>query len=232
MNVPSQFVLDFEHRPSLGGDDFLVAPCNSEAVGWLDRWPDWSGPALVVYGPDGCGKTHLGQVFLGISGGVTVTPEMLVANDPPTLLGNASACLIEDADRMVSGEGSQHYEQALFHLYNWIKEERRHLMLTASAPPARWTFTLPDLSSRLRAALAVEIGSPDDALITAVMVKQFADRQLVIDGDVVTFVQARMERSFSFIRQLVEATDKLAMAEHRAITVPLMRRVLEQLDDD
>lgn len=232
MNVPPQFVLNFQHRPSLGGDDFLVAPCNSEAVGWLDRWPDWPGPAIVVYGPGGCGKTHLGQVFLGLSGGVRITPEMLAANDPPTVLADAPACLIENADLMVGGDGGCGQEQALFHLYNWVREEGRHLMLTASTPPARWTFALPDLGSRLRAALAVEIGTPDDALITAVMVKQFADRQLAIDGDVVAFVQARMERSFSFIRQLVETTDKLAMAEHRAITVPLMRRVLEHLNDD
>ena len=232
MSLPPQLVLDFEHRPSLGGDDFLVAPCNSEAVGWLDQWLEWPGPALVVYGPDGCGKTHLGQVFLGTTGGVKIMPEMLVSCDPPTLLGAAPACLVEDADRLVQGQGNKELEVALFHLYNWVREEGRRLMLTASQAPARWPIILPDLASRIRAAVAVEIGPPDDALITAVMVKQFADRQLAIDNDVVTFVQARMERSFSYIRRLVEATDKLAMAEHRRITTPLMRRVLEQLDEE
>lgn len=231
MTNPSQLVLEFEHRTSLGGDDFLVAPCNGEAVGWLDRWQHWPGPALVIYGAAGCGKSHLAQVFLAASGGVRITPEMLLAGDPPTVLGDAPACLIEDAEQLVIGENADNYEHALFHLYNWVHEEGRRMLLSASSPPSRWSIGLADLGSRLRAAAAVEIGAPDDALITAVMVKQFADRQLTIDGDVLTFVQARMERSFAFIRALVEATDKMALAEHRAITVPLMRRVLEQLTE-
>ena len=232
MNVPSQLVLEFEHRPALGGEDFLVAPCNSEAVGWLDRWPEWPGPALVVYGPGGCGKSHLGQVFLQATGGIKITADMLTADTPPTLMAEASACLIENADLLVQGPNRDQHEQALFHLYNWVREEGRHLLMTATTPPARWQINLDDLGSRLRAAMVVEIGQPDDALMTAVLVKQFADRQLAIDGDVVTFVQARMERSFAFIRALVEATDKLAMAEHRRITVPLMRRVLDQLETE
>ncbi len=232
MSVPSQLVLEFEHRPSLGGNDFLVAPCNSAAVGWLDRWRHWPGPALVVYGPAGCGKSHLGQVFLAASGGVRISAEMLAANDPPALLGDVPACLIEDADGLVHGADGDGHEQALFHLYNWVQEEGRRMLLCGASPPSRWPIKLPDLGSRIRAAAAVEIGPPDDALITAVMVKQFADRQLSVDSDVIAFVQARMERSFAFIRALVEATDKMALAEHRAITVPLMRRVLEQLNTE
>lgn len=226
MNVPSQLVLEFDHRPSLGGDDFLVAPCNKEAVGWLDRWQDWPGPALVIYGPAGCGKSHLGQVFLAQSEGIMISPKMLLGDDPPSLLGDAPACLVEDAEDLVGAQ----CEKALFHLYNWCREENRRLLLSATNAPSRWPIILPDLGSRIRAAVAVEIGTPDDALITAVMVKQFADRQLVIDGDVVAFVQARMERSFAFIRALVETADTMALAEHRAITVPLMRRVLKQLE--
>ncbi len=227
MNVSSQLVIEFDHRPSLGGEDFLVAPCNGEAVGWLDRWQSWPGPALIIHGPAGCGKSHLGQVFLRLSGGLRISAAKLLTADPPTLLGDAPACLIEDADRTVDANT----EQALFHLYNWVHEEGRRILLSAASPPARWPVRLPDLGSRLRAAVAVEIGLPDDALLTAVMVKQFADRQLVVDSDVIAFVQARMERSFAFVRALVEAADTLSLTEHRAITVPLMRRVLDRLKD-
>ncbi len=85
MTRPGQLALDFGHRPALGREDFLVAPCNEDAVAWVDRWPDWPGPALVIHGPAGCGKTHLAQVWRRRSGvpeasvveGNFVTPKLV-----------------------------------------------------------------------------------------------------------------------------------------------------------
>ena len=105
-------------------------------------------------------------------------------------------------------------------------------MITGKTPPARWPITLADLSSRLKTATVAQIGSPDDALLAAVLVKQFADRQIRISGDVVSFVQARIERSFDALGQFVDATDKLAMAEKKRITIPLARRVLQELVEE
>lgn len=59
----TQLALDFPHRPSLGKEDFLIAPCNREAVAMIDKWPDWPYFAVCIYGPEGCGKTHLANVF-------------------------------------------------------------------------------------------------------------------------------------------------------------------------
>jgi len=59
----TQLILDLGHRPALEEADFLVAPCNQAAIQWLDRWPHWPAPALTLYGPAGCGKTHLARVF-------------------------------------------------------------------------------------------------------------------------------------------------------------------------
>ena len=74
MSRPRQLSLEFNHRPALSGEDFLVAPCNAEAVAWLDRWPDWPSPVLVIHGEEGCGKTHLAQVFRAVSGARTLAP--------------------------------------------------------------------------------------------------------------------------------------------------------------
>jgi len=85
---------------------------------------------------------------------------------------------------------------------------------------------LADLSSRLNAAPTVGIGTPDDGLIAAVLVKLFADRQLRVSTDVIEYAVKRMERSLAAARKLVKALDALALAERREITVPLVRRVL------
>ena len=53
---PKQLAFDLEHRPALGEEDFLVAESNAGAVAWIDRYPDWPGPALVLSGDQGAGK--------------------------------------------------------------------------------------------------------------------------------------------------------------------------------
>ncbi|HKO06210.1 MAG TPA: DNA replication protein, partial [Alphaproteobacteria bacterium] len=63
MRAEAQLTLDLGHRAAYGREDFLVAPSNAEAVLWLDRWPAWPAPALTLYGPAGCGKSHLAQVW-------------------------------------------------------------------------------------------------------------------------------------------------------------------------
>ena len=220
-----QLALDFEHRPALTGEDFLVAPCNADAVAWLDRCPDWPGPALAVHGPRGCGKTHLALVFQGMSGAKAITHDMLLLGNPPGLMGDAPAVVLDDAEECLGAE------EALLHLYNWVNQSGGRMLMTALSPPARWPISLPDLSSRLKAATAVGVGAPDDALIAAVLVKLFADRQLKVDEDVIGYMLSRMERTFDAARRLVEAVDARALAERRNITVPLVGQIFEERED-
>jgi chromosomal replication initiation ATPase DnaA len=226
----SQLVFDFEHRPALEAQDFLVTPCNQEAVAWIDKWPHWSFPAIVIHGPSGCGKTHLAQVFLARSSGVRVSSLQLLEEEPSILLAGAEACLLDDLDTEFT-QGNKHaLEEALLHFYNMLKEYKLTVMITAKTPPSRWGISLADLSSRLKTATLAKIGPPDDALLAAVLVKQFADRQLRVDDDVVAFVQARIERSFHALGQFVAIADELALSQQRRISIPLIRLVLEKLE--
>jgi chromosomal replication initiation ATPase DnaA len=214
----TQLILDLGHRPALGQADFLVAPCNQAAIQWLDRWPDWPAPALTLHGPAGCGKTHLARVFAARSRAPLVEADRLATEAVPLLLGGARACVVDDADR--AGV------EPLLHLYNLVAERRGGMLLTARDPPARWPRLLADLRSRLVAAPAVAVASPDDALLGALMVKLFADRQLAVSEEVVLFLLRHMERSFEAARHLVADLDAAALRDRRGITIPLARAVL------
>ncbi len=224
MSRQRQFTLEFEHRPALSAADFLVADSNREAVTWLDRWPDWPAPALVIHGPAGCGKTHLLRVFMAKSGAREVSAEQLRLIEPPALLDDVNACVIDDAEALPEAG----LAEALLHLYNLAREAGKHLVLSARQPAARWRIGLKDLASRLNAVPTVAIHAPDDGLLAAVLVKLFADRQLRVDADVVPYMVARMERSFVAAGRWVEAIDLAALAEHRNITVPFVRNVMTE----
>lgn len=221
-----QLPLDLGHVTALSAADFLIAPCNAEAQGQLDRWPDWPGPMLCIHGPRGCGKTHMLAAFAERHANarpLMMGVDRLVAGDPHRLMGDRRLLLLDDLDRL-SGRPA---EEALFHLWNMARQGGFHIAAASLLPPSRLSIGLADLRSRLNAALAVEIGPPDDALLAAVLVKHFADRQLRIAEGVVAYVLGRIERSFAAVAAVAAALDHASLAERRAITVPLARTVLE-----
>ena len=220
MTTAVQLALDLGARIALGREDFLVAPNNAEAVAWIDRWPDWPAPALALVGPPGCGKTHLAQVWRVGSDAAVLAAEA-VTGDPFAIMGAARACIVEDAHAVTD-------ETAFLHLYNHVAERGGSLLLCATTPPSRWNLRLSDLASRLRAAPVAAITAPDDALIQALLVKLFADRQLAVAPEVVSYLMGRIERSFDGARRVVVALDEAALAARRRVTVPLARQVLDR----
>ncbi len=175
----AQLTLDLPHRAALGAEDFLVSDCNLAAVRLIDAWPNWHDHVQLLIGPPASGKTHLARVWQALSGAEGLEPEHL-AMDFVDSMSAGTPLVVEDADRLA------YDEKTLFHLLNLAREKRLFVLLTARTVPSRWPFSLPDLLSRLNAVPAVEIGSPDEALIRTVMLKHLADRQLDIDPKVRT----------------------------------------------
>lgn len=218
MGHEDQLALAFDHRPALSDQDFLVAPSNYDAVQWVDSWPNWPAPALIIYGPPGCGKSHLIQVFRQHADACTVDAALL-DRDVISLPNAAAAYVIDNADLVKD-------EAALLHLYNLVAGAGGALLLTAKQPVRQWGLELADLRSRLAAAPSVEIGQPDDALMEAVLAKLFSDRQLRVEASVITYILRRMERSLAVAGSLVAAIDAAALANRRNVTLPLVRDVI------
>lgn len=222
--LAKQLTLDLGHRTAHEREDFLISPANQDAVAWVDSWPDWPAPALVLYGPPACGKSHLAAVWASRARATIITPAIFKKEAANELAARNDHLVIERADTLL---GDNETETTLFHLYNLMREEQRSLLLTAQTPPIRASFVIQDLSSRLRAAPSAAIHPPDDALLAAVLVKLFADRQLNISADVLNYILPRIERSFAAANDLIDEADKLALAEKRAISIPLIRQILQ-----
>lgn len=222
--MTEQLVFDLAHREGHGAGDFFLAACNRDAAGWLDRWPDWPAPALTIHGPAGSGKTHMAEVWRARSG-ARVVRSADIAAQPLAAFDDGGKCWV--VDNVVPG-----FEETPFlHFYNTVAERGGHLLITSRSAPSRWSLALPDLRSRLTAAPAVAVGRPDDTLLATVLVKLFDDRQLPVGPDVLTYLLARMERSFPAMNALVAALDRLALAEQKPVTVPMARNILTKLSE-
>ena len=75
----TQLAIDLQYRTAFGRADFLVSACNAEALGFVERWPDWQAPALLIHGPAGSGKTHLAHLWQARCGGIIVPAATLDA---------------------------------------------------------------------------------------------------------------------------------------------------------
>ena len=222
--TPEQLSLDLSPEPELGRDSFVVTRSNSEAVGLVGagRWP---GGRLALTGPAASGKTHLAHVWAGTTGALIVAAADLPRYDIATLAG-AGRIAVEDVPRIA---GNRAAETSLFHLYNRLAAERGALLLTGRAAPAHWAMALPDLASRLSALMVAELLAPDDALLGALLEKQFADRNLAPPDAVLRFLVTRMTRSAEAARDVAAEIDRLSLSRRRPVTVPLARIALDRL---
>jgi chromosomal replication initiation ATPase DnaA len=214
---PDQLIFDLPQRAALGAQDFLVSASNQAAAEMIDRWPRWSDHAVLMVAPARAGKTHLANVWRLKSGAAVLTGAHLGEADVVAVGG---ALLVED---LHTGIGS---ERALFHLLNLAREHSRTMLLTSRVAPGALPVELPDLRSRLRALPLIEIAPPDAALLRAVLVKHFADRQLVVEPHVVAHLALHMEQSMEAAAAIVAELDRAAMASHRRITRGLAGEIL------
>ncbi len=219
--TPEQLVFELPHRAAMGLEDFLVSESNAAAVALVDRWPDWPIGAAVVAGPRGSGKTHLANVWLKRAGATPFEASSLTREAVPAM-ASAGALLIEDVQKITD-------EAALFHLLNLVREQRLQILLTTDTVPGDLPIALPDLRSRFKALPLATIEPPDDALLRAVLVKLFADRQLSVEPQLLDYVLVRMERSMLAAERFVAEADRRALVLQRRVTRSIAAITLDAL---
>lgn len=220
---PKQLTFDLPLDPRYGREDFLVGPANEVAYGLIEAWPDWPDTVFLLTGPPGSGKSHLASIWATRAHAWTAKASEVAAEAIPHLVSNG-ALVVEDIDRAQGRD-----EAALFHLLNLARERRAPVLLTAGRPVDAMGLATADLRSRLRLAPGATILPPDEALLRAVIVKLFVDRQLVVDLSVVEALVLRIDRSLALAREVVAELDRDALGRGRRITRPLALAVLARL---
>jgi chromosomal replication initiation ATPase DnaA len=201
-----QLPLPFTHEPRFGAADLIEAPSNGEAMAWLASGAAWPQGRLVLWGPEGCGKTHLLHVWAARAGAL-VLPGGALPREPDRPERPAA---IDDADTAA--------EHPLLHLLNAHAEAGRPVLLASRAAPARWAIGLPDLASRLRAAIAVEIRPPEESLLRALLARLLYERQLAVQEPIQDWLLLRLPRTPAAMREVAARLDRAALGTGGRVT--------------
>jgi DnaA regulatory inactivator Hda len=211
-----QLPLPFQHSRDFAPGNFHEAASNTDALAWLGHTADWPDQRLALWGPAGCGKTHLTHIWAQRRDAVVWQgAELSGLPDLPATGGIA----LDDAAALTD-------ETALFHLLNAATEAGLPVLLASRAPPSLWPVQLPDLASRIRAINAIEIGPPDDALLHVLLARLLAERQLRLPESVHIWLLRRLPRTQPDLAEAVARLDAVSLQLGRDITVPLARDVL------
>lgn len=216
-----QLAFEWPIGVALGPEDFFVAPANAQAYAMVCAPASWPDRKLILTGPAGSGKSHLCRVAAAQSDAILLHASQLQGQLPEA----GRHVIVEDMETLPATS-----QEFMFHLHNHLRNTGGTLLMTAKQSPMKWPLSLPDLASRMQAATIAPIGDPDDGLISALIMKLMADRQIMPPMALVTYLVPRIERSFAAAAAIVEALDAESLASGRAINVKLAASLLDKAD--
>ncbi len=220
MNKKNQLLFDFKFNKKYLDYDYYLSSSNQEAYDLINCWPKWIKHTINIYGEKFSGKSHLASIFEKKTTCIKIFSEEFTDN---TILNfkTKQALIIEDLDENFP-------EIFLYTVLNIIEQENKYLLITSIKPLSKFNFKLPDLVSRTRNCLAIEIKNPDDNLIYALLIKYLSDRQINIDKKLIEYIIKRIDRSYEKIFLFIHKIDKLSLKEGKPINLKTIKEALKK----
>ena len=188
--------------PDLSFATLVEGDSNRAALGCVRAFPDWPAPVLLLLGPQGAGKTHIGSAARERFG----------------------VRFIDDAD------GADEIE--LFGAINAaLAGETGGLVLASRRAPGEWGVETPDLASRLGNVPVFRLDEPGDDILSPVVLQLFLDRGRMVGADVADYMLSRCSRSVAELERVVDAVEAEAQSERADVTKAFVSRFLARQPD-
>ncbi|MEQ9115402.1 MAG: DnaA/Hda family protein [Rickettsiales bacterium] len=219
----SQVPFNIKSSPSYLEDDFFVSDVNVFAKKWVDSWPNWGEGGLnkifVLIGEEGSGKTHLANIWGERANAIELNISNIVNKTYNS--SESDNFVFEDVHKY------QSYAEDIFYLLNYVINNGKYLFITSSKSIKLIDFKLKDLSSRLSGAILVDLLSPDENVISQVIMKYFSDRQMRIDQKTIKFLSVRVPRSYPNVKKILEEIDYLSLKNKMPVTIPFLQKYFD-----
>lgn len=199
-------------------EDFIVSASNKEAYNYINNWPaKWGNSpfkkSVILYGPYASGKTHLAKIWQYKSSAYEIKS---VADINEDIFNDYNAFYIEN---IVDWD-----EVQLLHIFNWLNENNKYLLLTASR--LEIDFKLPDLASRINSIARINVMIPDDELIKILLFKLFSNYSIKISFKIQRYLLTWLPRRIDEIIKFVHELNHFALANKRGLTIPLIKEFI------
>ena len=218
MKELNQLVLDFGFKKNFDKHDYYVSKSNFFAFNIIDKWPNWEKKFVNIFGDTFSGKSHLINIFKSKSNGFLIKSDDFT-NDTLKQAKLYETIIIDNFNNNID-------ETLLYSLFNLIDQDNKYLLLTSRKAVNKMKFNLPDMFSRAKNCLFVEIEKPDDELIFAIILKNFSDRQIKLDKKIIEFIIKRINRSYSKIYEFIYKIDELSLKKKKPINIKTIKEIL------
>jgi DnaA family protein len=221
----AQLALPVHLRDDATLENFLFEPGPLRSL--LENQTGHDGePSLYLFGPDGCGRSHLLQAacqVLPAGTSVYLPLEQLGSMPPEEVLDGVESLSLVAVDNVQAVAGDPGWEQALFHLVNRAREQGCRLLYAADAAPRQLDVTLPDLASRLAWSAVFQLPAPDDTRKVDILRFRSARRGMTLEEEAARYILSRAPRGMTALMDLLEKLDRDSMALQRTLTIPFIK---------
>ena len=219
--MSEQLFLKFPFKRSYLSQDFYVSENNINAYKLIESWPNWSSRFINIFGPRGCGKTHLINILKN-----KIDSTMLPASEVDTNVLSKykiKECLIID------DFANQIEEKLLYTITNMGYQDNKYLIISSLVPLKTIEVELKDLSSRFTSFVEVGIDLPTDDLLKVVLTKHFSDKQIEISKKNIDYILKNIDRSYEKVNLFVNLVDNLSLTKGKPINLSLIKKVFKEL---
>ena len=219
--MSDQLILKFPEHRAYKKEDFYVSPSNEEAFDFIKSWPKWIKRIVNIFGPSGSGKSHLASILKSKTKCLEILPKDLNENIISEFK-TKEVLIIENFNEKVS-------EQLLFSLWNTALQDNKYFLINSIKPINSYKFKLPDLVSRIKSSLSIGIKLPSDDLISAIIAKNFSDKQIIVEEKHIDYIIKRIDRSYEKISQFILTLDSYSLKKGSPFGLKMIKEVLKMI---